>query len=110
MKRICFSLLCIIYSISVWSQAGSWIRINQLGYLPESKKVAVFLSQESKSDAIFYVKDSKSGKEIFSGTGIAANAERWGLKTALRLDFTQITKDGEYYITINGEKSPVFRI
>ena len=26
-------------------RADEWIRINQLGYLPESKKVAVFLSE-----------------------------------------------------------------
>ena len=30
-------------------RADEWIRINQLGYLPESKKVAVFLSEEDAS-------------------------------------------------------------
>ena len=31
---------------AITARADEWIRINQLGYLPESKKVAVFLSEE----------------------------------------------------------------
>ncbi|MRR20184.1 hypothetical protein EG827_08305, partial [bacterium] len=48
MKKTALSLL--LFSLAVLSaQADSWIRINQLGYLPESVKVAVFISQEPVS-------------------------------------------------------------
>ena len=39
----CILLLCAIARVC---QAEEWIRINALGYLPHSVKVAVFLSEE----------------------------------------------------------------
>lgn len=45
MKRN-YWLLAIVFLLStLHAQAGEWIRINQLGYLPQSKKVAVFMSE-----------------------------------------------------------------
>ena len=38
---IIIGLVSLLSSVS----AGEWIRINQLGYLPESPKVAVFMSE-----------------------------------------------------------------
>ncbi|UCE39564.1 MAG: hypothetical protein JSW00_06780, partial [Thermoplasmata archaeon] len=41
-------LLCIFILFSTFDSlyAGSWIRINQLGYLPNAVKVAVLISEE----------------------------------------------------------------
>lgn len=45
MKRN-YWLLAIVFLLStLHAQAGEWIRINQLGYLSQSKKVAVFMSE-----------------------------------------------------------------
>lgn len=110
MKRKIITLLCaVISSIAVFSQT-SWVRINQLGYLPNSKKVAVFLSQEDGNSPKFTLKDSKSGKVLFSGEGVTANAQRWGMKQAVRLDFSGFNKEGKYYVECNGVKSPLFDI
>ncbi|MDL2303258.1 glycoside hydrolase family 9 protein, partial [Dysgonomonas sp. OttesenSCG-928-D17] len=70
----------------------------------------VFISLDDKSGLNFDVKDSKTGKIVFSGKGITANAERWGMKQAHRLNFSGLSKEGVYYIECNGVKSPDFRV
>ena len=44
MKR--FLVFTLISMLLYPLQADEWIRINQLGYLPQSIKVAVFMSEE----------------------------------------------------------------
>jgi hypothetical protein len=43
-KNNLLSLLLLLCALS--AHADEWIRINQLGYLPQSIKVAVFMSEE----------------------------------------------------------------
>ena len=45
--RILF-LISVIFLISLTVSASSVIRINQMGYLPQSVKVAVFLSDQDE--------------------------------------------------------------
>lgn len=110
MKQRIITLFCVlISSVAIFAQT-SWVRINQLGYIPQSKKVAVFISLKDKTDLNFELKDSKSNKTVFSGEGIATNGERWGMKKALRLNFSAFENTGTYYVVSNGVKSPVFKI
>ena len=44
MARFLSFLLLSLFSLSVF--ANGWIRINQLGYLPQSVKVAVLMNEE----------------------------------------------------------------
>jgi len=44
MKRVALTLVLAVLATGA-AKADSWIRINQLGYLPGSVKVAVYLSQ-----------------------------------------------------------------
>ena len=47
---------------------ASWvIRINQLGYLPHSVKVAVFVSEVKEELTSFQVYETLSGKLVFEG-------------------------------------------
>ena len=92
------------------SQIDSWIRINQAGYLPQDVKVAVFISENSNPNKSFQVKDAQTHRAVLKGDGIAANAGRWGMKQALRLNFSELKTKGNYYIECNGAQSPVFDI
>ncbi|KAA6304092.1 Xyloglucan-specific Endo-beta-1 4-glucanase BoGH9A, partial [termite gut metagenome] len=83
---------------------------NQLGYQPNSTKVAVLISTTDNSNTVFNVIDSKTNKPVFENKGSITNAGRWGMKQALRLNFSSLTTEGEYYIECNGAKSPLFRI
>lgn len=90
--------------------AQGWIRINQLGYLPESVKVAVYISNQSEKLRDFALCDAITDKVIFRGKALTFNGEDWGMKSAARLDFSRVESAGGYYLMINGTKSDPFRI
>ena len=103
-------LVLVFLSPALLIGQSAWIRINQLGYLPNSVKVAVFISQEEVKNAEFQVKDKKTGRVLFAGEGVAANAERWGMKSTFRLNFSDLETQGEYFVECKGAKSSSFRI
>lgn len=112
MKKNLFILFFLFIScVFTYAQGvNSWVRVNQLGYFPNATKVAVFMSAVESSSIDFKVKDANTHKVAFEGKGIATNAERWGMKKTLRLNFSSLTKKGEYYVECNSGKSPIFRI
>ena len=110
MKKYSFLFLCIFFFHYAAAGEPAWIRINQLGYIPHSVKVAVFLSQAGVAAQDFVVKEAATGKIVFTGQGIATNAGRWGMADALRLNFSSVERSGDYYIECNGVTSPVFKI
>ena len=89
--------------------AETWIRVNQAGYFPDDCKVAVLLSEQTVPGA-FSVYDALTDDEVLSGTGRRFPADKWALKDAWRLDFSELTDSGSYYIVAAGTRSPVFRI
>lgn len=94
----------------LYLNAQAWIRINQLGYLPHSVKVAVFISAENTGAAEFQLCEAISGKVVFSGAAVAFSGENWGMKSAARFNFSKFEKPGGYYIKAGNATSPVFRI
>ena len=104
-----FHLIAIMALLALPLPAQTWIRINQAGYLPDDIKVAVLIS-ENGTDGVFEVYDALSGAVVLRGVGKAADASKWALKSAWRLDMTEITAPGSYYVVSNGVESPVFRI
>ncbi len=86
------------------------IRINQLGYLPPSVKVAVFFSDGETLPAQFQVYETLTGKLIFEGQTEEADASVWGMKSACRLNFTSLQRPGGYWIKAGDAVSPSFRI
>ncbi|MDR2682341.1 MAG: glycoside hydrolase family 9 protein [Dysgonamonadaceae bacterium] len=110
MKKTGLLLFILVCSLSVSGQNSAWVRINQAGYLPQDVKVAVFISGNTHKSRAFQVKESKTNRVVHQGEGLAANAGRWGMKQALRLDFSALKTNGKYYIECNGTKSPVFDI
>ena len=84
------------------------IRINQLGYLPDAPKVAVFCSTIPIEVRDFQVIDA-SGKTILVRP--ASLAKPFGpCVVTYRLDFSSIRESGEYHISANGVTSPGIRI
>ena len=127
-----FIILCLVL-LTQFSLNGqtSWVRINQVGYLPKDVKVAVLISTENVlpdnsynrsrgQPAVlawtknvtpdFSLIDVKTGKAVFSGKGKSTDAAYWGLKSAFRLDFSSVQTEGTYYIEVDGVQSPHFKI
>jgi peptidoglycan/xylan/chitin deacetylase (PgdA/CDA1 family) len=106
-------LLCISILFSTFNSiyAGdSWIRINQLGYLPNAVKVAVLISEEDIRIEQFQLRNAITETVIYRGKTKEYDASVWGMKSAYRLDFSKFESAGGYYIQIDDIKSPCFRI
>lgn len=109
MKKINIILILLICSCLQIS-AQSWIRINQLGYLPQLNKVAVYISQVEGLNSNFSVINSLTNEVVLTDKAKSTNAKRWGMKSSARLDFSKLEREGSYYIEYQGVKSPVFSI
>ena len=103
-------LLLFLSSTVMAARADSWIRINQLGYLPGSVKVAVYISTEEGADATFMVCDALTGEKVFRGDAELYDGAVWGMAAAARLDFSGVTEPGGYYIKYGKNRSEPFRI
>lgn len=94
---------------------SSWIRINLLGYQPNSVKVAVWCSKEhpdSYRDAIsdWQLVEAKTNKIVFTGKTGKAFGAYGPFKQTYRLNFSAYKKPGRYYLQAGGARSPEFEI
>lgn len=108
MRFLTLPLVFVFFSLSVL--ASGFIRLNQLGYLPQSVKVAVFISDESEDLQTFQVYETLSGKMVFESRTESADGAIWGKRTAYRLNFSAYQKEGGYYLKLGNTTSPSFRI
>ena len=63
MKRLVSIALLALAAVQAF--AGSWVRINQIGYLPEATKVAVFMSNEAVQVNGFELVDAFAGEVVW---------------------------------------------
>jgi endoglucanase len=85
------------------------IRVNQVGYLPGSAKVAVLCSLDTARISSFMV-ESENGQRVL-GPLPAAAARPFGPCAAThRLDFSAVRAEGLYRIVAAGVRSPVVRV
>ena len=59
-----------------------------MGYLPQSVKVAVLISDEKVEITSFQLFEMLSGKMVFEGQSEVADAQMWGKQSAYRLNFS----------------------
>lgn len=104
--------LCLLFFAFSAKQENdsSWIRINQLGYLPGSIKVAVWCSKEETEIRNWELVDAITKKFVFSGTAGKAFGAYGPFKQTYRLNFTAFQNPGKYYLQVGKTKSPEFEI
>ncbi|CCX51667.1 MAG: glycoside hydrolase family 9 protein [Candidatus Cryptobacteroides sp.] len=98
MKRLVS--MAILSLAAVQAFAGSWIRVNQIGYLPEATKVAVFMSDETAQINGFELVDAFTGEVAFSSSTVRPTGVLGRMKTTCRLDFSGLKTSGAYYIKV----------
>lgn len=98
MKRLVF--MAILSLAAVQAFAGSWIRVNQIGYLPEATKVAVFMSDETARINGFELVDAFTGEVAFRSSAVRPTGVLGRMKTTCRLDFSGLKTSGAYYIKV----------
>lgn len=121
MKKTLFAIPLLLVGVLLLAGCGGanvngWIRINQLGYLPQSDKIAVMLILDSvqakKSVEVksFVLKDSATGKTV-KKFKVEKNFGPWEqFDNTVRLNFSDFQTPGTYYLEARGVKSPCFRI
>ena len=110
MKRIIAALLFLSPAVAA-SAEDAWIRINQLGYLPGSMKVAVLVSKTRQEEITrFELVDALTGEVRHSSTAVKSFGAWGAFASASRLDFSGFSREGAYQVRAGGITSPPFRI
>ena len=106
--------VAILALAAVQTFAGSWVRINQIGYLPEATKVAVFMSNDAVQVDGFELIDAFTGEVAWRSDAVRPTGALGQMKTTCRLDFSALKADGAYNIKVlssGGEtRSEIFPI
>ena len=106
--------IAVLALAAVQTFAGSWVRINQIGYLPSATKVAVFMSDEAVEVTGFELVDAFTGETVWRSEAVRPTGSLGRMKVTYRLDFSALKTDGAYYIKVlssGGEtRSEIFPI
>ena len=105
-----FILLLSIAGFNTIAQTNSWIRLNLLGYKPNSTKVAVWCSKEQNSITDFTVVDVASGKTVYTAKAGKAFGGYGPFTQTYRLNFSAFSRPGRYTIKAGSAISPAFTI
>ncbi|MFD2935837.1 glycoside hydrolase family 9 protein [Spirosoma flavum] len=104
---VAFSLVALV----VHKEEPAVIRINLLGYRPDSPKIAVWGSMSDQPVTRFQLIDEQTNQEIQNLSVGLAFGEYGPFKQTYRLDFSVFRKSGHYHLqTDDGTRSPSFRI
>ena len=100
MKRFfCLAASALLFSAASL-YAGSWVRINQLGYLPDATKVAVYMNENAVQVVRFELVDAFTEKSVFTSDAVRPTGEMGRMQTTCRLDFSSMKQEGAYYIKV----------
>ncbi|MDP1843827.1 MAG: glycoside hydrolase family 9 protein [Sediminibacterium sp.] len=104
-----FAMIIVFVAIANDSEL-SWIRINQLGYLPNGVKVAVWCTKGASLNNQFSLVNALTNKPVYTNrTGKQFGGYGPFTETA-RLDFSAFKGKGRFYLQVGNIKSPVFSI
>ena len=97
-------LMLLFATVSLIATAQSWIRVNQMGYLVNDKKVAVMVMLEERAVNTFEVIniDTRRSVKLKTVKNIGASSP---FKATARLDFSEIPPPGTYIIKVGDVES-----
>ncbi len=102
--------LFFILTFTLLGTAQSYIRVNQVGYLPNSIKVAVVMSHQKSPIQSFEIRDALSDKIVLRSAKVKPSGQFGNFAATYRLDFSSLQKNGIYYIQTTDSQSPKFKI
>jgi hypothetical protein len=102
-------ILQFIAAVEAGAESAVHIRVNQLGYRSGALKHAIAFGN-GELPKRFQVIDAATGKPVLDGDMQTLN-EKWGrFDRHAVLDFSPLTKDGDYFIILGPAQSPKFGI
>jgi len=109
-SKYMFTLIIFLNLMASPLKSQSWIRINQMGYLPDDIKIAVLVSKQNIVPDSFRIREAITGKILNSSGKIRSFGSYGAFKSSFRLDFSDFSFAGAVYIECEGAQSPVFNI
>ena len=88
----------------------AWIRINQLGYLPNAQKKAILISQSALTVKQFSIYDALTNQELGTFKTVTSKGEFENFKSTYILDFSSFNLQGAYYLKADLIYSPTIYI
>jgi peptidoglycan/xylan/chitin deacetylase (PgdA/CDA1 family) len=104
-----FVIIALILWFANMAEATEAIRVNQLGYTPNSVKAAVMLS-DSGVVRSFEIHEALTDRCVYVSDGVEAFGPWSRFKGTFRLNFSSFRLAGGFYLQANGVRSPNFRI
>ena len=92
------------------AHAEKWIRVNQMGYLPNQSKVAVLMSRENCEVKTFDVVDFYTGKVLITLNNVKTCGRYGQMASTFRLNFSALNRPGSYYLQSGDVRSEVFPV
>ena len=83
----------------------NWIRINQLGYQPNSIKIAVLASKEKIECNNFAVYTADTDEQVWYSSRVKSTGAYGPFVKTFRLNFSEFIKEGKYYLKTEHVKS-----
>ena len=101
----------LFYSCSFHTVDKIFIRLNQVGFLPDDYKTAIILSNTPIEEKFFRIKDVTNDKEVLiDSINKLTHKLNSEIKYLALIDFTSLKNKGEYFIEYQNVKSYPFRI
>ncbi|RNC64010.1 glycoside hydrolase family 9 protein [Proteiniphilum sp. X52] len=102
--------LSLLFVVFVGYSQSSWLRVNQVGYLEDDVKVAVWISKEENVVREFQVIDMATQKAVFTGSDVLDTGKQPAFESSARLNFTALKRPGNYIVRVGETESVPFRI
>jgi endoglucanase len=93
---------CLVLLAGASGAASAAVKLNQLGFLPASQKLAVVSGAGAGQDG-FAVVDAASGKTVFEGRLGAPSTWDASGETVRIADFSAVRTPGSYKLRVNGQ-------
>lgn len=106
----CLFVFLLFISLGKKEGPPAWIRINQLGYLPNGIKVAVLCSKEQLAVSSWQLVDANTSKIVFEDATAKPFGDYGPFRQTYRLNFSSYKKPGRYYLQVDETRSSEFEI
>ncbi len=103
-KKLLLSSAALALVVCASAKSDVAIRLNQVGYFPNEEKVVVI--EGINPAGKIQVKDLQ-GKTVLKPRNIRQAQSPWGDKTRYVVDISDLKKEGDYEVCVDGAKAPL---
>ena len=100
-KKIFLTLILFSTLAAPAFSIDAWIRINNLGYVPDASKKAIFVAERPKKISVFTIHDALTNKQLFKSSNIAHWGAFGNFADTYIFDFSDFKMEGAFYIKAN---------